>query len=142
MVDPNIPTVARQGGKPARERFCCSGGRLAHVSRLNRLQMVQDFASPVRLRRRLPGSVDKEGFALTGPRRHRGTDRVERLVAVAAELKMGAGRYRERYAGAELDDLLISAAPAPHAPRPGDAVPTTVHRPVGARFRNGGLRPA
>src|SRR5690242_10785278 len=78
---------------------------------------IEDFASPVRLHRRLPGSVDEEGFALAGPGRHCGGEHVEGLVAVAAELEMCAGRYRQRYAGAELDDLLISAELAPHAPR-------------------------
>src|SRR5271166_2920501 len=36
---------------------------------------------------------------------------------------MRSGRYRERHAGAKLDDLFVPAELAPHAPMPRDEVP-------------------
>src|SRR5271163_155592 len=98
---------------------------------------IEDFAAPVRLRRRRPGPFDRVGLAFAGPGRHRRADHLKPLVAVAAELEMRAGRYRKRYAGAELDELLIFAELAPHAPQAGEDVPNLLDRTVSHRFRDG-----
>src|SRR6516165_7394841 len=65
---------------------------------------------------RLPDSRDGEGFLGAGPGRHRDRDRFERLLAVAAELEMRAGRDGDRDARSDLDDLLAVAELAPHPP--------------------------
>ena len=110
--------------------------RLAHVSRFDQYRIIEDFAPPVRLRRRLPGAVDEKGFVFSGPRRHRGADHVEGLMPVAAELKMRAGRYRQRHAGAELGDFFLIAELAPHASLSRNDVPDFLDRAMRDGFRH------
>ena len=58
-------------------------------------------------------------------------------MLVAAELKMRAGRYRQRHAGAELGDFLLIAELAPHAPLSRENVPNFLDRAMGDGFRHG-----
>ena len=52
-------------------------------------------------------------------------------MPVAAELKMRAGRYRQRGAGAELYDFFLFAELAPHAPLSREDVPDFLDRAMG-----------
>src|SRR6516225_5103991 len=64
----------------------------------------------------LPHSRDAIRLALARPWWHYDAQHGEGLETVAAELEMGAGRYRDRHAGAELDRLLVLPEFAPYAP--------------------------
>jgi hypothetical protein len=55
-------------------------------------------------------------------------------MPVAAELKMRAGLYRQRHAGAEFGDLFLIAQLAPHAPISRNDVPDFLDRVMGEAF--------
>src|SRR4051795_5353762 len=86
--------------------------------------------------RRRPNPLDGIGFVDAGPGRHRHADRLDRLLAVTAELKTSSGRYRDRQAGADLDNLLARRILTPHPPAPAGKIPDFLDGAVGHRLRD------
>src|ERR1700747_3638710 len=85
---------------------------------------------PISLHCSFPHSLDAIRLAFTRPGRQSGADHVEGFEPVATELKMRAGRYRDRHAGSKLKRLFVFAELAPHAPASSDDVPDFLDRMV------------
>src|SRR5438046_9461622 len=89
--------------------------------------------APAKSHLRVPFAFDEIGFALARPGRHRRGDDVERLGAVIAELKMRAGRQRDRNAWNEVGDIFLIAQFAPDPALAADDVPDLLDAAVRAR---------
>src|SRR3954465_12843630 len=111
-----------QDNKAATPQRCCLNGR----------EWIDNPAS----NRRRPDPLDSIGFLDAGPGRRFPAARLDRLLAVTAELKTGSGRYRDRQAGADLDNLLARRILPPHPPAPAGKIPDFLDRAVGHRLRD------
>ena len=70
-----------------------------------------------------PYPLNRKRLTLSRPGRHRGPDRLKRLIAERAELEMGPDRDCDTYAGPDRDHLFSISQTAPHLAVTAEEVP-------------------